>query len=446
MAIQDFFTNFDLYNVDELPGQGQGALMPEAPIPEEDNYQNFSGIGTSIHPDVNQFQMPAPVEAPAAPVAQIQAAPVKSQAMPPMAKSAPTQQLPAPPESAGFTNNTVENLRAAQDQAAAGRLVNEIGRGTELIGTAISGAKPIAQEIFTQQAKDSDKTVERFEERAEKEKSDPKSAISNQFRDFVRQFGVDVPANMSAEAAAKVMPYAYQKFAAKQAQEARAFEAKENREMRKVLAESSARARKDAAEEKATEKQGTENLKFQERAAGKLISHGDNLNKLRRAKSMIDAAVKNPSGIKDVSALYGIITAFDPGSVVREGEIALADKAKGLFGSLDTKLSQISANPRLLNERILKDMQKTITELDNLAKNEYKMKRDVFINQAKQRGIPEEQFKNIDPYYALVQESQGPTPASVEGKQVVRKGYNSKTNQTQFIYSDGSKEIVEGKK
>ena len=31
-------------------------------------------------------------------------------------------------------------------------------------------------------------------------------------------------------------------------------------------------------------------------------------------------------------------------------------------------------------------------------------------------------------------------------KTIVKKGYNSKTNQTQFIYSDGTKEIVDGKK
>ena len=31
-------------------------------------------------------------------------------------------------------------------------------------------------------------------------------------------------------------------------------------------------------------------------------------------------------------------------------------------------------------------------------------------------------------------------------KTVVKKGYNPKTNQTQLIYSDGSKEIVDGKR
>ena len=34
---------------------------------------------------------------------------------------------------------------------------------------------------------------------------------------------------------------------------------------------------------------------------------------------------------------------------------------------------------------------------------------------------------------------------SAPQKTVVKKGYNSKTNQTQLIYSDGTKEIVNGK-
>jgi len=35
---------------------------------------------------------------------------------------------------------------------------------------------------------------------------------------------------------------------------------------------------------------------------------------------------------------------------------------------------------------------------------------------------------------------------TLEGKEVIRKGYNPKTNQTQLIYSDGTKEVVEGRK
>ena len=36
-------------------------------------------------------------------------------------------------------------------------------------------------------------------------------------------------------------------------------------------------------------------------------------------------------------------------------------------------------------------------------------------------------------------------PSAPSGKQVIKKGYNVKTNQTQLIYSDGSKEVVDGR-
>lgn len=415
------------------------------PEPDDNVYQNFSGIGTLANPDVHKFERqeldPGNDVKKTSPVRAI-AGDVKA--------AGPVETAPSPmEEGAGFTENTVENLRNAQKQAADGRLANELGRASELVGTAISGAKPIAQEIFTQQAKDSDNIVKSFEERAEKEKSDPKSAISHQFRDFVRKFGVTVPSNMSAEAAAKIMPYAYQKFAAKEAQEARAFEAGENRALRRDMAAESAAIRKDAAKIRDTDKQVSRASDKAVTLASKIQNdYYKNYNQVSDAARIIETNMKDPTPQGDLATVYSFVKVLDPGSVVKEGEIKLSQAARsiptGMQGALNKYISGQTLTPK---ER--KDIADLAGKAASRSRAVWDASAKPYIAQAEKLGLDKDLYL---PPEALEPRTQAKTPASAEmpnkaapSRTIVKKGYNSKTNQTQFVYSDGSKEIVEGR-
>lgn len=449
--------------------QGSELPPPVAAIPPRGQPIDISMSGDGQAPVLTKAQGKAP--------AQLS---VPVQGMPDMPEQPTSVEDFAKPtfDSEGFTNNTVAGLQDAQRQAAGGRFVNELGRAAELVGTSIAGTKPIAQEIFTQQAKDSDNVVKSFEERAEKEKADPKSAISQQFRDFMGTLGVTVPTNMSAEAAAKVMPYAYQKFAAKEAQIARSAEAEENRKLRETLSNNALAGRQAAASEKAATNLSDKQNKFAQTIAPKVQNKQyEKFAKLEQARLNIEHAVNNPNPQSDSALIYDFIKSLDPDSAVREGEISFVGTAR----SIPTKTKAL-VNKMFKGELLTGDERKNILDFATQStlnqKKAWEISAKPYINQAEKMGvdlsliIPEmaeygpsagEDKKPGDKKPARIESGKdsrdivapddNKAPGSVvketpkfDGKTVVRKGYNPKTNQTQLIYSDGSKEIVEGKK
>lgn len=410
-------------------------------------------------------QVKAPAGQPVQQEARPQVIPARSTAQKPagaVQASAPEIKTPEQVEKQdtlepeGFTENTVEQLKDAQRKAADARMVAEFGRAGELIGSGISGAKPVAQEIFKEQIKGADKIVEDFEARGEKEKADPKSAISSQFREFVKRFGVNVPASMSAEAAAKIMPYAYQKFAAKEAQTARAFEAQENRKLREAIARESSAARAAASQEKSDELLSKQRTDKAVQLASKIQNdYFKEYNKVSDASRIIEENLKSPSPQGDIATVYSFVKILDPGSVVREGEIQFSQAARGIPEAVKGSINKYLKG-QILTESERKNIAGLARSAGTRAKKVWETSAAPFIKQAKALGIEEEAY---NPLFGEQQASmeapapEGAKPASVSTgsapkavKTVVRKGYNSKTNQTQFVYSDGSKEIVEGKK
>jgi uncharacterized protein YnzC (UPF0291/DUF896 family) len=360
----------------------------------------------------------------------------------------------------GFTNNTVEDLQNAQRQASDARLANELGRASELIGTSISNTRPIAQEIFTQQAKDSDRIVDDFEKRAEKEEADPNSMISAQFRDYLKKFGINVPSSTSAKAAAKIMPYAYQKFAAKEAQIARSAEtdkelaarAKENaltrasqREQNELRREEMKLGRQEKREQKLTDSQ----TRFSE-TIGKAVQNKeyDKYSKLNNVKSRAQMALENPSGQRDAALVYDFVKALDPDSAVREGEISFVGGAASIPQKIRKYMISATTGQQLLPEQrneIIAVINKSFADQQKAWKSSIQPA----LNRAKRLGIDESLVMPADmpeDVAPKAEKSATPQQAPKAEKTVVKKGYNRKTNQTQLIYSDGTKEIVEGKK
>lgn len=135
--------------------------------------------------------------------------------------SSVTSTLTPPPTDPSI--NTVAGLQDAQDRQNNAIFGNQLGRAGDLIGAGIAGhgATPAAQSIFNDQIKEAGNITADFAKKVEQEKNDPKSQVSQDFRDYVKQFGMTLPPTASAASAEKVMPFAFKKFEATEAQQAR---------------------------------------------------------------------------------------------------------------------------------------------------------------------------------------------------------------------------------
>lgn len=119
----------------------------------------------------------------------------------------------------GFTDNTVEGLKAVQDQSRKDqaldgvmRAVNQISSG--IYGMGHTGAKPAdlsdSNKFYDQQDALAKQGVTDFSSRGEQEKNDPNSAISAQARSFagplLAKLGMKMPENVSYSALEKLNP------------------------------------------------------------------------------------------------------------------------------------------------------------------------------------------------------------------------------------------------
>lgn len=83
------------------------------------------------------------------------------------------------------------------------------------------------------------------------------------------------------------------------------------------------------------------------------IQQGQNVTQLRNIAQMIKSNPDNAGN--QLIALYTIVKSLDPESVVREGEIALAQKANSYLGQYGDTLSRISQG-RVINPKVASDL------------------------------------------------------------------------------------------
>ena len=131
---------------------------------------------------------------------------------------------------------------------------------------------------------------------------------------------------------------------------------------------------------------------------------------IAQAKQRIDDAINNPSGVKDVMALYDMIKSFDPGSVVKEGELKLFDQAKSIWSKAGSSISKLGANPRVLDKKLLIDIKKAMDKIYTTTKNQYDIHAAPLHKMAKSRGITEEDLSMIDPLYEQMSQSEKTEP------------------------------------
>lgn len=407
-----------------------------------------------------ETSVPPPVSAQTPITMQTQGAPAiaAEQASAPQALT-PTELPPDP------TQNTVQGMQQAIDDKNSMQLVNRLGRAGDLIGAGIAGqgAKPAAQDIFNEQIKAGEDKVKDFEQITEQEKNDPKSQISKDYRDWLRDnFKVNVPTTVSAATAMKQTPYAVNQFMAQEAQKAR-------HEDRKLQYDQMKLAREDKLDAKKEDKAFVQTTKLRQEIDKQTKDVQDVYDQRNQMVMGLEDAIERGNkgggkGFQDVAITYGFIKGRD-NSAVREGEISILKNA----GSISDRLRR-NLNAALSGQAYNKDDMRALVDLlkneNKQLTNTYRKRVAPIIEQATKRGLSmEEVISRPDIYGETVEKGKDSrdmpakddngAPGKVvkeqerfktPGKSVVKKGYNPKTDQTQIVYSDGTKEIVQGKK
>lgn len=142
----------------------------------------------------------------------------------------------------------------------------------------------------------------------------------------------------------------------------------------------------------------------------------DDVNKVkegRAAVAALESAIRSPSSVKDLQAIYNMIKAFDPNSAVREGELVMAQKGQSYVDNAKTLFSKIGSNPRLLTGRYLKDVHDYAKAAQAAREKSYRSTMDTRLNYAKDRlGLQEGQEIFIDPLYEETKKQKTQVPSA----------------------------------
>lgn len=301
------------------------------------------------------------------------------------------------PAEEGFTENTVENLRKAQAEAARLKNFEDLNNTATILAGAAAGERHHATpsnvdelvKMGEQKKKDADSIVADFEARGEKEKSDPGSATSvnarNMLSDMFKQSGmkVNVPNNLSRAEIEKQFP-----------QYSRMIDSKENRDARALegqLRRESLNLEKDKKQEKGQQDWLT-----------KVATHTKPIVDVYAKSAGAGEAVRSMTGknpAEDVTSLYSFVKALDPDSAVREGEVGLAQSMASVKGKVEVLLGKIGKGD-VVDTKTVDNLKNEILRLESSAKTIYNKRMTPFKEQAKSRGIDEGDFgRQVDPFY-----------------------------------------------
>jgi len=121
-------------------------------------------------------------------------------------------------------------------------------------------------------------------------------------------------------------------------------------------------------------------------------------NALKAAQS----SAQNPSPYGDVGMVYNAVKAFDPTSVVREGEIALFSGAASLKNRFQSMLTRVTKGQGLTPEQ-RQDIVNILSEMEKTKRNSAKSHIEPTMNQAKRMGL---NLEEIDPMLSFLEEKE----------------------------------------
>lgn len=213
----------------------------------------------------------------------------------------------------------IDLVNKARELSANSRLINELGRAGELIGSSIAGTKPIAQEAFKEQAKALEELPTQAKEtialKREAQKYDPNSEISKFYRDVASKFGAKIPETATASAMEKALPWIEKYYNARQIAEMRTLALKQAKEEKNERVE---KEHQFKAESKAIS--DITKLEQKEVEAKKNVE---------TAIALADEATKSPTAATNLAR--ALIKAVEgPGSRVSDKDVQTALIAGGL--------------------------------------------------------------------------------------------------------------------
>ncbi len=145
-----------------------------------------------------------------------------------------------------------------------------------------------------------------------------------------------------------------------------------------------------------------------------------NWAKIQSVKQMAQASVKDPSPYGDLQLIYSTITAFDPESTVREGELQLFKGAQSVKQALGSALRTAYSGKRL-DDSQRANIMALINNYDKSASDMLKLHAEPLRKQMEAMKLPMEQ---IDPTLsALYQNNQAAPAAAPDVKEVGGKQY-----------------------
>jgi len=105
----------------------------------------------------------------------------------------------------------------------------------------------------------------------------------------------------------------------------------------------------------------------------------------------------NMTGAQQMSTLYQFITALDPESVVREGEVALGKEMSNYIDRLKTMASKITDN-NLLPEQTLKEISDELIRYGDASEKVLRRRKKEIIGVAEKQKIPSDWIYGLDTY------------------------------------------------
>ena len=382
-ALDDINSRSDLVDVEKDRMRGQIAGLYDRQTTDN---SNVGGGDSHLNKTTAKTAgVPVPADIPVA-------TPLPAAALPPSISEKSTEQDEIANILKGDTGNKYEELlrqyKETEKAQRSGQRMALLGEASEKLGAAIAGAKAPTDDYFQRLAKQIPGTKEFKEEKEfekEAKRNDANSEESRSARELLKTQGISLPETVTAAFIEKNYPQFANILNRREAAKDRA-----SRERDRKL---------DRDDEKAKDKKN-EDDRFILGGLDRLTKDQTYNVRLKvgRGKKLIEEAIKNPSSFGDISSLYSAITALDPDSMVKEGEIKLAREGLSLGESIIKQVTRIGANPRLLNSRLLGDINKYVNIIDKQTEESYGMKRDALFEQAETRNIPSKDYKRMDPF------------------------------------------------
>jgi len=360
------------------------------------------------------------------------------------------------PTQEGFTENTVENLKKAQAEAARLKNFEDLNNTATILAGAAAGERHRATptnvdelvKIGEQKKKDADSIVKDFQARGEQEKNDPGSAASAQARSLARAMmkqaglGINIPDNVSAADLEKRFPQLQHMATSKQALD-------ERRDLMSLKREELATNKESARNDKLDKEFDSNVIKFNANldkpelsgarsAAGKnvLISqYADRINTLVKSAPKGDYNNLTNQQVYEIAKSLDAMLSLGAPTVAGTKEIT-PSSIQSILAGYSQKASNAPAGAQL--GKFVENIKDTIDREKKLADKQI----SDFYEVAKQ-GIPERQYKARQSDYDRTLQSRlariatSENPKAVETLAQVQQSKATPSDMVKVISPDG---------